>query len=86
MSSVAHYQHPTHAGHTEWSKDHGHVMVHKWAHGGPDVRKTYASAEKAKSALHRAVKAGNVPLKEDAKPEGEARAINEAHILARRRR
>lgn len=60
MSSVQNYTHPTHHGHVEWSSGGGHTMVHKWAHGGPDVRKTYPTHEKAKAALHRAVKAGNV--------------------------
>lgn len=72
MSSVHVYSHPTHHGHVEWVKGGGHVMTHKWAHGGPDVRKTYSSAEKAKSALHRAVKAGNVPARTE-----ESRSLKE---------
>lgn len=80
MSSVQTYSHPTHHGKVEWHSGEGHVMTHKWAHGGPDVRKAYATPEKAKAALHRAVKAGNVPLRESS----DHRMVREAVILVRR--
>lgn len=86
MSSVLTYRHPSHHGHVEYVAGEGHVMTHKWAHGGPDVRKSYATHEKAKAALHRAVKAGNVTARAHESAPGPTRLMTEAATLSRLKR
>lgn len=95
MSTVGTYEHPTHDGSVHWNKHEGwgYVHAHRDAHDHAVRKSHYPSEKHAKAALHRQVKAGNVPTREQTgnKVQAEAGRAADAlsetvRALARRRR